>query len=395
MNTYKCIFYNEDNERKILKVNLESEEDVINYATKNKFKIASIKNIKPFSFKSTKINYKELRILCNEMEILLESGCEITKLFEMVKLNFNKKVVNVLEEVSSNIQKGNSISKSFKKTNKFSLFFVSMVKAGEISGNLDMVMNRLYDYYGKEYKLKSKLISILTYPIFLLILAMAAALFMFISIIPNFQIIFINNGVEPPSFTRFLISMSIFIRNYYMYIISISLSISIMILYKIKTSSKVKVYIEKIQLKIPFIKNITQLVITTKFSRAFYILIKSGIEITEAIEISSQVIDNDTLYNEISNCKKHIKNGNTISQSLSLVENFPSLFITMITIGEESGSLDKTLSSITKFYEQELENKIEQGMKIIEPVIIIMVAAVIGVLIIGMLLPMFDTISTI
>ncbi|MDU4936366.1 MAG: type II secretion system F family protein, partial [Peptostreptococcaceae bacterium] len=330
-----------------------------------------------------------------EMEILLESGCEITKLFEMVKLNFNKKVVNVLEEVSSNIQKGNSISKSFKKTNKFSLFFVSMVKAGEISGNLDMVMNRLYDYYDKEYKLKSKLISILTYPIFLLILAMAAALFMFISIIPNFQIIFINNGVEPPSFTRFLISMSIFIRNYYMYIISISLSISIMILYKIKTSSKVKVYIEKIQLKIPFIKNITQLVITTKFSRAFYILIKSGIEITEAIEISSQVIDNDTLYNEISNCKKHIKNGNTISQSLSLVENFPSLFITMITIGEESGSLDKTLSSITKFYEQELENKIEQGMKIIEPVIIIMVAAVIGVLIIGMLLPMFDTISTI
>ncbi len=270
-----------------------------------------------------------------------------------------------------------------------------MVKAGEISGNLDMVMNRLYDYYDKEYKLKSKLISILTYPIFLLILAMAAALFMFISIIPNFQIIFINNGVEPPSFTRFLISMSIFIRNYYMYIISISLSISIMILYKIKTSSKVKVYIEKIQLKIPFIKNITQLVITTKFSRAFYILIKSGIEITEAIEISSQVIDNDTLYNEISNCKKHIKNGNTISQSLSLVENFPSLFITMITIGEESGSLDKTLSSITKFYEQELENKIEQGMKIIEPVIIIMVAAVIGVLIIGMLLPMFDTISTI
>ena len=169
-----------------------------------------------------------------------------------------------------------------------------MVKAGEISGNLDMVMNRLYDYYDKEYKLKSKLISILTYPIFLLILAMAAALFMFISIIPNFQIIFINNGVEPPSFTRFLISMSIFIRNYYMYIISISLSISIMILYKIKTSSKVKVYIEKIQLKIPFIKNITQLVITTKFSRAFYILIKSGIEITEAIEISSQVIDNDT-----------------------------------------------------------------------------------------------------
>ena len=103
-----------------------------------------------------------------------------------------------MEEVSSNIQKGNSISKSFKKTNKFSLFFVSMVKAGEISGNLDMVMNRLYDYYDKEYKLKSKLISILTYPIFLLILAMAVV-FVYVHLdILNFQIIFINNGVEPP-----------------------------------------------------------------------------------------------------------------------------------------------------------------------------------------------------
>ena len=115
--------------------------------------------------------------------------------------------------------------------------------------------------------------------------------------------------------------------------------------------SNFKFYIEKIQLKIPFIKNITQLVITTKFSRAFYILIKSGIEITQAIEISSQVIDNGILYNEISKCKKYIKNGNTISKSLNLVETFPSLFINMITIGEESGSLDKTLSSITEIYE--------------------------------------------
>ena len=395
MNKYKCIFYNEDNERKIINLNFESEEDVITYATKNKFKIASIKNIKSFPFKNTKIKYKELRILCNEMEILLESGCEITKIFEMIKINFNKNIVNVLEEVSSNIQKGNSISKSFKKTNKFSLFFINMVKAGEISGNLDMVMNRLYDYYDKEYKLKSKLTSILIYPIFLLILSIVSALFMFTSIIPNFQIVFTNNGLEPPLFTSFLINVSIFIRDYYLYIILTSLLILIILFYKIKTSSKFKLYIEEIQFKIPFIKNITQLVITTKFSRALCILIKSGIEITEAIEISSQVIDNHILHNEISNCKKSIKNGNTISQSLSLVRSFPSLFITMIRIGEESGSLDKTLSSITKFYEQELENKIEQGMKIIEPAIIIIVAAVILVLIIGMLLPMFDTISTI
>lgn len=395
MSIYKCIFYNEDNERQILSVNLDSKEDVINYATKNNYKIASIENREKSLFQEEKINYKELRILCNEMAILLESGCEITKLFEMIKSNSNKKVVKVLEQVSNNIQKGNSISNSFQKTNKFSKFFISMVKAGEISGNLDIVMNRLSEYYDKEYKLRSKIRSILIYPIFLIVSVIAVSLFMFISIIPNFQMVFSNNGMEAPLFTKILIDVSMFIRSYYVYIIIVNVLVVCYLFYKIKTSKKIRIHMEKIQLKMPFIKNITKLVITTKFSRAFSILNKSGVEITESIEISSQVIDNHILYKEILNCKENITRGSTIGESLGLVQAFPSLFLTMIKIGEESGRLDSSLVTINKFYEQELENKIDQSMKIIEPVIIIFVAAIIGVLILAMLMPMFDAISSI
>ena len=395
MIVYKCVLYDENNNRTIEKINCVSESEVIEYANKNNFKVASIQKYDLRFWDKDKINYKELRILCNEMGILLESGCEITKIFEMLKSNSNKKLVKILNQVLNNIHNGNSISQSFQKTNKFSKFFVSMVKAGEISGNLDAVMGRLSEYYDKEYKLKSKIKSVLIYPVILIILSIIASIFMLVEMIPNFQMIFENNDTEPPFITNLLINLSAFLKNNYLILTIINVFIIIYLLYKIKTSKKIKIYIEKMQLKIPIIKNLIKIIITTKFSRAFYILNKSGIEITEAIEISSQVVDNHILYKEILNCKDSIIRGNSIGDSLKMVQAFPNLFLGMIEIGEENGCLDKTLLSINKFYEQELDNKIEYSMKLIEPVIIGIVAVIIGVIVISMLLPMFDAISSI
>lgn len=395
MGSYKCVFYDEDNNRKVERLYFLSEEEIFDYVNKNNLSLVSLENDKLSFLYEEKINYKDLRILCNEIGILLESGCEITKLFEIVKSNSNKKVVKVLNLVSNNIQNGNSISESFQKTNKFPKFFISMVKAGEISGNLDVVMSRLSEYYDNEYKLKSKIKSVMVYPVLLIILAIMASIFMLIEIIPNFQMIFENNGIEPPFITSLLIKLSLFIKINYVYLLVVNILLVIYLCYKINTSQKIRIYIEKIQLKIPILKNITKIIITTKFSRAFYILSKSGIEITEAIEISSQVIDNHILYNEMLICKNSIIRGNSIAKTFRAVQVFPSLFLDMIEIGESCGSLDKTLFSINKFYEQELDNKIEYSMKLIEPVIIAIVAIIIGVIVISMLLPMFDAIASI
>ncbi|MGL5694862.1 MAG: type II secretion system F family protein [Peptostreptococcaceae bacterium] len=395
MSNYKCVFYDEYNKRQVQRVCLDSEEDVVNYAIEKNLKIASIKEDKISVIQEEKISYKDLRVLCSEIGILLESGCEITKLFELVKLNSNKRLTKTIEDISINIQKGSSISKSFQKTNKFSKFFTSMIKTGEVSGNLDIVMLRLSEYYEKEHKLKSKIKGMLIYPLFLVVTSIIVALFMFIVIIPNYQVVFLNNGMEPPIITKILIGVSVIIREYYAFICILNLFILLIILYKIKTSIKLKNKIDVLKLKMPFIRNITKLIMTTKFSRAFYILNKSGVEITEAIEISSQVIDNHVLDKEISKCKESIMRGNTIGESLSIVQVFPKLFLNMIKIGEESGKLDNSLEAINKFYEQELESKIEQNMKLIEPAIIVVIGIFMGALVISMLMPMFDTISSI
>lgn len=393
MGKYKCIYYDEYNERKIKEFNFNSEEDVMDYALKSNFKIVSIKDIEKSFFKSRKINTKELRVLCNEMSILLESGCEITKLFEMLKDNSSNNLSKVLNEVLNNIKKGNSISDSFKYTNKFNNFFISMVKSGEISGNLDEVMMKISEYYEKEYKLKSKMINIMIYPIILIISSICVVLFMLISIVPNYQNIFMSNGTSPPFVTSLMINTSIFIRKNYLIIILFTVLLLFLLIYKLKTSQTIQNLIKKIQYKVPIINNIIKLSITIKFSRTFYILNKSGVDIRNAMDISYKIIDNYILNNQIIECKESINRGNSISKSLESVNIFPSLFLTMIAIGEESGRLDDSLSSINKFYEQELENKIEQGMKIFEQVITIVIAVIIGFMVFAMFSPMFDSIS--
>ena len=393
MGKYKCIYYDEYNERKIKEFNFNSEEDVMNYALKSNFKIVSIKDIEKSFLKSRKINTKELRVLCNEMSILLESGCEITKLFEMLKDNSSNNLSKVLNEVLNNIKKGNSISDSFKYTNKFNNFFISMVKSGEISGNLDEVMMKISEYYEKEYKLKSKMINIMIYPIILIISSICVVLFMLISIVPNYQNIFMSNGTSPPFVTSLMINTSIFIRKNYLIIILFTILLLFLLIYKLKTSQTIQNLIKKIQYKIPIINNIIKLSITIKFSRTFYILNKSGVDIRNAMDISYKIIDNYILNNQIIECKESINRGNSISKSLDSVNIFPSLFLTMIAIGEESGRLDESLSSINKFYEQELENKTEQGMKIFEQVITIVIAVIIGFMVFAMFSPMFDSIS--
>lgn len=393
MGKYKCIYYDEYNERKIKEFNFNSEEDVMDYALKSNFKIVSIKDIEKSFFKSRKINTKELRVLCNEMSILLESGCEITKLFEMLKDNSSNNLSKVLNEVLNNIKKGNSISDSFKYTNKFNNFFISMVKSGEISGNLDEVMMKISEYYEKEYKLKSKMINIMIYPIILIISSICVVLFMLISIVPNYQNIFMSNGTSPPFVTSLMINTSIFIRKNYLIIILFTILLLFLLIYKLKTSQTIQNLIKKIQYKVPIINNIIKLSITIKFSRTFYILNKSGVDIRNAMDISYKIIDNYILNNQIIECKESINRGNSISKSLDSVNIFPSLFLTMIAIGEESGRLDESLDSINKFYEQELENKIEQGMKIFEQVITIVIAVIIGFMVFAMFSPMFDSIS--
>lgn len=394
MGLYKCTVYDSNKKRKNIKINLESKEDINMYALNNNLNIVNIKESSN-STKYEKVKDKEISVLCKKIGILIESGCEVTKLISILKKQSDKKISNLLSNISNHIQNGNSITDAFENTKVFSKFFISMVKAGEVSGNLDLVMNNLSDYYDKEYKLKGKITNILIYPITLIILSILALLVILVAVIPIFENVFVNNNINPPLSTKILINISAFLRSNILYVGVGFMTFTIALYYFVKKSIMLNYEINKLKLKIPFIKYINQLIITTRFSRALCILISSGIQIVDAIDISSKVIDNEFVYERLLLSNDYIKKGNSIGDSLNLSNIFPKLFLSMVAIGEESGKLDVSLMTINRFYENELDTNIQQLMKIIEPIIIVIIGLFVGTFIISMVIPMFDVVNAI
>lgn len=391
---YKCIVYDEENNRKVLKVNVNNEDELYSYAQKNKFKIADIKEMRPF-IKGKKLKNKDLKVLSKEMSILLKSGCEVSRILIILINESNNKVRVVLKEILSNVEKGNSIKDSFEKTNAFSKFYISMIQAGEMSGNLDEIMDKLAAYYEKENKLKNKIISILIYPTILIISMIISSLFILIFLIPNFEEIYSDNNMKTPALTKLLIFLSHLVRDDLYLIIIVNVVLVGILIYLNKNNQKFNEMINKTIFKLPIIKTYVKLIISNKFIKALSILVASGVQIVDSIEVSAKVMSNEYIYEKICKANELIKRGNSIGDSLKTVEELPSLLLSMIVIGEESGRLDAVLNTVTDYYENELDSRLEIGTKYFENFITLFIGVVVGIIVISMMVPMFDAVSAI
>lgn len=391
---YKCIIYDEENNRKVLKLNIDSEDEVYSYADKNRFKVVDIKEIKSL-FKGRKLKNKDLKVFSKEMSILLKSGCEISKILRILIDESNDKVRIVLRKILGDIERGNSIKESFENTKAFSNFYISMIAAGEMSGNLDDVMDKLAIYYDKENKLRNKIISILIYPTILIITMIISFIFILLFLIPNFEDIYADNNMKTPGLTKILIFLSHLFRDDFLLIIIGNLVLIGGLIYLQKNNDKFNQMINSLIFKLPIIKTYIKLIITNKFIKALSILISSGVQIVDSIETSAKVMSNEYIYLKICKANEFIKKGNSIGDSLKTVEELPSLLLSMITIGEESGKLDTVLNTVTEYYENELDSKLEIGTKYFENFITLVIGVVVGIIVISMMVPMFDAVSAI
>lgn len=391
---YKCIVYDDENKRKVLKIDIESEEELYSYAYKNKLKIVDIKKSIEF-VKRKKLKNNDLKIFSKEMSILLKSGCEISRILRILINESNNKVASVLKEILSNIEKGNSIRDSFENTKAFSKFYISMIQAGEMSGNLDDIMDKLAAYYEKENKLKNKIISILIYPTILVISMAISFTFILIFLIPNFEEIYSDNNVKTPVLTKVLIFLSHLITKDLYVIIILNIALIGGLIYLRKYNKKFNEMINKTIFKLPIIKTYMKLIISNKFIKALSILVASGVQIVDSIEVSAKVMSNEYIYEKICKANELIKKGNSIGDSLKTVEELPSLLLSMIVIGEESGRLDTVLNTVTNYYENELDSKLEIGTKYFENFITLFIGIVVGIMVISMMVPMFDAVSAI
>jgi len=345
-----------------------------------------------FNFESVKI--KDLAIFCRQFYTMLNAGIPIVNCIDVLKLQTeNKKLQSTLSHVYDDLQKGATFSTSLRNHKKvFPELLVNMIEAGEISGNLDSILERMSIHYEKESKITNKIKGAMVYPIMLSIVSILVVIFLLVFVMPTFLSMF--EGATLPAPTRALLFVSHSLTSFW-YIYTIGIILIIFGFKQLYASEEGRLFFDKLKFKIPIVKGATQKVVTSRFTRTISTLLSSGIPLIQALESTAKVSGNKVVEYGIKKAIDEISTGATLTSSIKKIGVFPPMVISMIQIGEESGQLDDILDKTANFYDEETESALQKMTLLLEPLMIIIMAIIIGSIVIAMILPMFEMINTI
>jgi type IV pilus assembly protein PilC len=343
-----------------------------------------------------RISLKELFVFSHQFALMLNSRVPIVESLIALAVQIkNPELKEIVSGIAKEVEAGSNLSKALSKYPKvFSPFYIAMVRAGEASGKLPQSLSYLASHLEREYTLRGKITGAMIYPALVLIVFLAIFSLMMFSILPSFENIFAERGVELPFFTKIILSFSRILREKFQ-ILALFLGISfILIFYYLKTKEGKK-FFDKISLKIPYFGDISKQSAISRFSENLSTLISAGLTIDEALEIVEEIAGNETYKDLILKIKEGVKKGETISSITSLYpEFFPPLFNQMISVGEETGTLPNCLLEVSNFYRSEAEKSIENFLRILEPLLIIILGGLVGGLMLSVLLPLYRLIGT-
>lgn len=343
-----------------------------------------------------KVTAKQISIFCKQFATLLKAGVPVASGLDILyRQTENKKFKSALEDVYTEVQKGSQVSTAIRNHPKvFPSLMVNMVESGEMSGNLDNIMERLAIHYEKDAKISSRIKGAMIYPIALSVISVVVVIFLITVILPTFTGMFTSSGVELPLPTRILLGISDFIKDYW-YIVIGAMGLLIFVVNRYLNSSVGRYQFDALKFKLPVVKGSVDKIVTARFTRTLGSLLRSGIPLIDALELAGSVTGNVVIEEKVNYIASEVEKGETLGVALKRTPTFGPMVVSMIQIGEESGSLDQMLDKSADFYEQELEDAIDRLLKLMEPLLIVVMAVVIGFIVISMALPMFDMVNTI
>lgn len=343
-----------------------------------------------------RVKVKDLSIFCKQLHTMLAAGMPlITALDVLAAQSENKTLAATTKQLGLMVQKGDVLSTAMKKFPKvFPKLLINMVEAGELTGNLDQVLLRMSEHYTKENKINAKIKGAMMYPIILSVLATGVVIFLLVFIMPTFLGMFQSSDVPLPTPTKILLGISDAIKQFwYLFIAGI---VALVLIFKfIASQASGRRVLHGIRLKLPVIGNSTAKIATSRFTRTLSTLMASGIPIMQALESAANVTDNQIVMDGIHTLIEDIKKGSALSILLRRVGVFPPMMISMVGIGEESGALEEMLEKTADYYDEELETAIQKMISVLEPLMIVVMALVIGFIVVSMMLPMFDMMQTV
>lgn len=365
-------------------INAETEQE---FLKKAKEKGLYVKDYRESDSNDSKTMYKfstkELAFCCRQLSAMLTSGLTLVKSIDiLVKEQENEKARGIWQDIYENVQKGESFSATLEMhAGTFPDFLISMVGAGESSGSLDIIMQRMADHYNKENKLKNTVKSAMIYPIILLVLCVVVVIFLFTFIMPTFIDMFEDES-QMPALTKMLAAISDFIREKYILLIAIVLALIVLIKYLLKTP-KTRLAFDKMLIKGPGFGPLITKIYTGRFARTLSSLYSSGIPMVECLERASRILGNSYVDERFVDVIDEVKQGETLSSAITRTEIFEPMFCSVIYVGEESGALDSILEKTSEYYEEESDSAVQRLVSMLEPILIIFMGVIIAMVVMG------------
>lgn len=396
MGQYKYVARTLDNKKVKGEVIADSVSEVASELKKQQLVLVSAKEKKAalpntFFTLSSRIKRDDIVTFIRQLAVMVNAGIGVDDAVDTLRRQVKAPMLkSILTKLYDDLLKGSLLSEAIAKYPKvFPAFFKNMIYVGEMSGNLDYVLNKVADYYERDMKIKRKAKGAMIYPSFLFLLIVVVFIFLTVFIIPEFEGMLSDMGSELPDITKAIVIMSDFMQSYYLHIIIIfaSIIIGLFLFFKTKKGTYVK---HMLVLKIPLLNQINHMVITARFSRGLGVLINSGMLVMDAIEVNASLMDNKYFEHKFSYAIDEVKRGKKIARSIANINFFPQMFIEMLLVGESTGSLDVVLEKTADFYDDEVEKTIKAATGVLEPLLIIIAAAVVLVVILAIFLPMMS-----
>lgn len=346
---------------------------------------------------SAKVKSKTLMIFTRQLATLIDSGLPLLRgLTVLGRQEPNPVMKRTINTLADSVQTGSTFSESLQQFPRiYNKLYVNMVKAGELGGVLEIVLNRLAEYQEKAQKLKNKIVAAMTYPLIVMFIAVAIMIFLMLVIVPKFEQIFqdmLGDKNKLPALTKAVIGFSRWIGSNIWYIVAIAAAV--FILWKIFAATKAgRRIIDQSKLKMPLFGDVQRKTAISRFTRTLGTLVTSGVPILQALNITRETAGNVVVSDAINKVHDAVKEGESMVAPLESSGVFPPMVISMVDVGEETGQLPEMLLKIADVYEDEVDNSVSALTSMLEPLMIVLLAVVVGVIVLALFLPLISVIQ--
>ncbi|MGC8926311.1 MAG: type II secretion system inner membrane protein GspF [Myxococcota bacterium] len=337
------------------------------------------------------INIADLSVVTRQLATLVKAGIPLVDaIAALVDQTSNMRFKQVLSDIKNRLNEGSNLADALSHYPKiFSNLYVNMVRAGETSGMLEIVLERIADYTENQARLKSKITGALTYPVIMLFVAIGIISFLFVAVVPKITRIFEEMRASLPLPTKILIAISSFVRDYW-WLLFLIIGMTIYFTLKYIRTPAGRVKFDRLLLQAPIIGEITRMLAMARFSRTLSTLLKSGVPILQSMDIVKNILNNQILVSALEEARNSIREGESIAIPLKKSGQFPPLVIHMIAVGEKSGQLEDMLNNVADTYDYQVDARLSALTSLLEPFMILSMGAVIFFMVISILLPILQ-----